>query len=76
MPGIEPGHERRRSLWDRLALLRRADKLIDELVTGGFTLGGSSYDGLEAGDRVLITAEGILVNGAKRWELPASPGSR
>ncbi len=31
MPATEPGHDLRRSLWDRLALLRRADKLIDEL---------------------------------------------
>jgi hypothetical protein len=41
-----------------------------ELVAGGFTLGGQTFEGLAAGDRVLITADGILVNGEKRWELP------
>lgn len=42
-----------------------------ELVSGGFVLGGQSYDGLVDGDLVLITADGILVNGEKRWDLPS-----
>ena len=43
-----------------------------QMVTGGFTLGDHTFDGLDVGDHVLITADGILVNGERRWDFPES----
>ena len=41
-----------------------------EFSEGVITLGGERFEGLMAGDRVLIREDAILVNGKKRWDFP------
>jgi hypothetical protein len=48
----------------------RINGMLFELIEHGFRLGDHSFDGLQAGDIVLIEADGIQVNGEQRWDLP------
>lgn len=49
----------------------RLNGMLFELDGLHLRLGDETFDGLAEGDEVEITADGIFVNGDRRWDLPA-----